>query len=61
MRIELESKDLLTVKQAAEQLGITRVTLYRWMDKGKITSAKFGAYRVIPKTEVERLKANESP
>jgi excisionase family DNA binding protein len=59
MRIELESENLLSMEEAIKELGITRITLYRWIWKGKIASAKFGNYRAIPKEEVERLK-NES-
>jgi len=56
MKIELEAQNLLTVDDAAKALGITRITLYRWMDKGKIATAKFGTYRIIPISEIERLK-----
>jgi len=56
MDITFRSTDILSISEAAKELGVTRVTLYRWIDKGKIQSLLFGGYRAIPKTEVERLK-----
>jgi excisionase family DNA binding protein len=59
MEITFKSTDILSISEAAKQLGITRMTLYRWIDKGKIQSLMFGGYRAIPVEEVERLKAAE--
>ena len=57
MEITFKSTDILSISEAAQQLGITRMTLYRWIDKGKIQSLMFGGYRAIPVVEVERLNA----
>jgi len=57
MEITFKSTDILSISEAAKQLGITRMTLYRWIDKGKIQSLMFGVYRAIPVVEVERLNA----
>ncbi len=57
MEITFKSTDILSISEAAKQLGITRMTLYRWIDKGKIQSLMFGGYRAIPVVEVERLNA----
>ena len=57
MEITFKSTDILSISEAAKQLGITRMTLYRWIDKGKVQSLMFGGYRAIPVAEVERLKA----
>ena len=43
---------LLTVKQAAEMLGISRTTLYELMKAGEIRSVKRGASRRIPRQVV---------
>ena len=56
MEISFRSTDILSVSEAAKSLGVTRVTLYRWIDKGKIQSLMFGCYRAIPRSEVDRLK-----
>jgi len=58
MKIEFNTDDLLTTTEAIEALGIARMTLYRWMKIGKINTVRFGGYRAIPKSEVERLKAD---
>lgn len=39
---------LLTVKQAADMIGVGRSTLYRVLDRGEITSVHLGASRRIP-------------
>jgi len=56
MEISFKSTDILSISEAAKSLGVTRVTLYRWIDKGKIQSLMFGGYRAIARSEVERLK-----
>jgi len=55
MDITFKSTDILSISDAAKALGVTRMTLYRWIDKGKIQSLMFGGYRAIPRSEVERL------
>ena len=56
MRETFESNDYLSMREAAKQLSITAMTLHRWCSKGKIQAVKVGAFRAIPKSEVERLK-----
>ena len=56
MRLVFESTDLVSMREAAHQLGITAMTLHRWCHKGKIQAVKVGTYRAIPKLEIERLK-----
>jgi len=56
MRLTFENTDLMSMKDAAKELGITAMTLHRWVVKGKINAVKVGAYRAIPKSEVKRLQ-----
>jgi len=56
MKITLSTDDALTQKEAAEALGVTTMTIWRWIRDGKIVAVKFGNYQLIPKSEVERLK-----
>ena len=50
----LESK-LLTPKQFAERLSISRWTVYNWISEGLIKSAKIGRLVRIPESEVRRI------
>lgn len=53
--IRFETDDLMTVPRAAKALGRPKMTLYRWVDAGKIISIRLGGILFIPKSEVERL------
>jgi len=53
--IILESTDLTNVTTAALELHVTRMTIYRWANAGKILAVKFGKSTFIPKSEIERL------
>ncbi|GAH81528.1 unnamed protein product [marine sediment metagenome] len=61
MEIKINSDDLLTVPQAAKQLGRSKMTLYRWIKANKIIYAELGGVLFIPKSEVERLCLRERP
>lgn len=56
MRLVFENTDLISMIEAARQLGITVMTLHRWCKKGKIQAVKVGNYRTIPKAEIVRLR-----
>ena len=60
-RIEINTNDLATIPAAAEALGRPKITLYRWIEKGKITAIELGGVLFIQVKELERLKteANE--
>ena len=56
MEIIMTSDDLVSIQQAADALKKSRPTIYRWVETGKIQSAKFGGVYYIPRSEIERLK-----
>jgi len=56
VEIKVTTDDLVSVARAAEALGRPRLTIYRWIDAGKIHGIKLGGVLFIPKSEVERLK-----
>jgi len=56
--ITISVEDAFTQKEAAQALAITTMTLWRWIRDGKIATITFGRYKLIPKSEVERLKRN---
>lgn len=50
-------KSLLTIKEAANLLGVTPLTLRNWDKKGKLTPTRhpINNYRVYRRSDVERL------
>jgi len=42
--------------EAAKALGVSYVTIYRWIKAGKLTPIRIAGRTLIPKSEVERLK-----
>jgi excisionase family DNA binding protein len=59
MEIKVRTDDLVSVAQAAKALGKPRLTIYRWIDAGKIVGIKLGGILYIPKTEIEKWKETE--
>jgi len=55
MRIA-EINDVLTVPKAADELGITKVTLYEWIHADKVACVRIGGILFVPRTELDRLK-----
>ena len=58
--IRVTTSDLVSVQDAAKELGRPRLTIYRWIDAGKIFSIKLGGILFIPTSEVERLKNEQA-
>ena len=54
--IQIRTDDLLSVPQAAKILGRPKITLYRWIEKGKLIAIELGGVLFVPTKEVERLK-----
>lgn len=49
-------KNLKTVREAAELIGLTEMTLRNWIYQGKIRAVKVGGFRVyIPDEEINRV------
>lgn len=46
-----------TESQAAELLGVNRITIWRWIKNGRFNIQRVGSVVFIPKWEVESLKA----
>ncbi len=57
--ILLKSDELLSVAQAARQLGKPKITLYRWVGLKKMIGVKLGGVIFIPVSEVERIMEAE--
>ncbi len=54
--IKITTSDLFSVSNAAKELGRPRITIYRWIEAGKIVGIKLGGILFIPKEEIARLK-----
>jgi excisionase family DNA binding protein len=46
---------LVSIKDAAAILAISPWTVRAWITQGRISSAKLGARRLIPESEINRL------
>lgn len=53
--IELQAKDFLSVSDASELLGVSRWTLSRAINDGRLNAVRFGKRIVIRRTEIDRL------
>ena len=60
MDIKVTTDDLTSVANAAKALARPRITIYRWIETGKIHGIKLGGILFIPKSEVERLKKDKA-
>jgi len=56
---ELVADGLLTVRECAEFLHLSRSTIYQLMDAGELCFAKLGRSRRIPRRAVIELAAQE--
>jgi len=56
MEIRVRADDLVSVATAANELGHPRITIYRWVEKGKLIGIKLGGILFIPKSEIDRIK-----
>ena len=55
----LVSDGLMTIREAAEFLSVSRTTLYQLMDQGLLCFVKLGWCRRIPRRAVVELAARE--
>jgi len=53
---QVQPGDVLSVREAAKELGVHYVTLYRWVQANDVVYITFGGTIFIPVLEVERLK-----
>ena len=58
-RITIEVKDILSPKKAAQYLGVTTMTLWRWVQDGKIIPVMLD-HNYFHLSELNRVKALRS-
>ena len=49
-------RQFLLLHEAQRELGVSRMTLWRWERQGKLTTYRIGREVLIEKAEVERVK-----
>jgi len=54
--VTIRTADLLTATRAAEFLGVSRMTLWRWVRGGKIRPIEFDNQRFFHINELQTLK-----
>ena len=52
-------KSLITVPELAKILGISRITVYNWVKKGRIPAVRIGRNYAIRQADVRRLISSE--
>lgn len=58
----MKERRLLTIPQAADEIGMSRVVLWRHVKKGRLASipaGKDGRFRLIDSEELAKFKATE--
>jgi len=49
------SKRLISVRDAAQRLGIATITAYRMAEDGRLKSIRLGGRRLVPEAAIEAL------
>jgi len=52
----LQPPIICTTAEAAALLGVSRLTVYRWIKSGKLDAGKYGGTWRIFKDEIQRMK-----
>ena len=52
----IELQDFVNQTSAAKILGVTRMTIWNWIKEGKLQVVIVAGLRMIPQSEVDRLK-----
>lgn len=55
----MEDRRLLTIPQAAREIGMTRAVLWRHVQKGRIPVTEAGPYRLIDAADLAAFVATE--
>ena len=53
--IMIQTDDLVSVQEAARILGLSRPTVYHWINRKKILSCRLGGTLYVLRSEIERI------
>jgi excisionase family DNA binding protein len=59
--IGMHRRNLLTAPEAAERLGTTRWTLYRWIETGELRAYRVGRFYKFDPADIDRLIHSVAP
>lgn len=52
--------DSVNQKRAAELLNVSRMTIWTWIQEGKLVPIEVGGWKMIPLSEIERIKKEQA-
>jgi excisionase family DNA binding protein len=52
-----KEQTLFTITEAAEELKVSRQTVYDWLRKGKLYTVTIGSIKFIPMDAIKRAKS----
>ena len=55
-KVTISTPDLVSIPEAAKELGVNFSTVYRWIRKGEVTPFSIGHQTYLPTVEVKKLK-----
>jgi excisionase family DNA binding protein len=61
MQINIDTKDLKTIDEAAAIFQKHRNTIYNWLEDKRICGVRIGGRTLIPQTEIDRILKADTP
>lgn len=55
--ILIQTDDLVSVQEAARILGLSRPTVYHWINRKKVLSCRLGGTLYVLRSEIERVQS----
>ena len=55
--ILIQTDDLVSVQEAARILGLSKPTVYHWINRKKILSCRLGGTLYVLRSEIERIQS----
>jgi excisionase family DNA binding protein len=52
------SGKLISIREVAQRLGLSKVSVYRWTECGKLPSLKLGGRRLVSEAAIDALVAS---
>jgi excisionase family DNA binding protein len=56
VKLTISTNDALSIAETCRKIGVSRRTIYRWINSGKLSTLSIAGKTLIPKSEVQRLR-----